>query len=145
MTRFALTLVALVKTIDVTGREVNPAYQMVFRLYSDGTTEKAIVGDQSKWPPTGGYALHARKIWLTLVFAPLFFSAPTSGDRLAPLPRLRQELLRTRLVCRSGHGGRRVTSRPAQSASGGVDLLPRRQHRGHHFGATQISTSTPCH
>ena len=47
MTRFALTLVALVKTIDVTGREVqNPAYQMVFRLYSDGTTEKAIVGDR---------------------------------------------------------------------------------------------------
>ena len=37
----------LVKTIDVTGREVrNPAHQMVFRLYSDGTTEKAIVGDR---------------------------------------------------------------------------------------------------
>ena len=37
----------LVKTMDVTGREVqNPAYQMVFRLYSDGTTEKAIVGDR---------------------------------------------------------------------------------------------------
>lgn len=38
----------LVKTIDVTGREVrNPAHQMVFRLYSDGTTEKAIVGDRN--------------------------------------------------------------------------------------------------
>ena len=37
----------LVKTIDVTGREVrNSAHQMVFRLYSDGTTEKAIVGDR---------------------------------------------------------------------------------------------------
>ena len=37
----------LVKTIDVTGREVrNPAHQMVFRLYSDGTSEKAIVGDR---------------------------------------------------------------------------------------------------
>lgn len=37
----------LIKTIDVTGREVrNPAHQMVFRLYSDGTTEKAIVGDR---------------------------------------------------------------------------------------------------
>lgn len=37
----------LVKTIDVTGRDVqNPAHQMVFRLYSDGTTEKAIVGDR---------------------------------------------------------------------------------------------------
>ena len=37
----------LVKTIDITGREVrNSAHQMVFRLYSDGTTEKAIVGDR---------------------------------------------------------------------------------------------------
>ena len=36
----------LVKTIDVTGREIrNPAHQMVFRLFSDGTTEKAIAGD----------------------------------------------------------------------------------------------------
>ena len=38
----------LVKTLDVTGREVqNPAHQMVFRLYSDGTTEKAIIGDRN--------------------------------------------------------------------------------------------------
>ena len=38
----------LVKIIDITGREVrNPAHQMVFRLYSDGTTEKVIVGDRN--------------------------------------------------------------------------------------------------
>lgn len=37
----------LIKTIDVTGREVlYPSNQMVFRLYSDGTVDKAIIGDR---------------------------------------------------------------------------------------------------
>ena len=41
-------MLMLVKTIDVTGREIrNPAHQMVFRLFSDGTTEKAIAGDRN--------------------------------------------------------------------------------------------------
>lgn len=39
----------LIRTIDVTGREVrNPANQMVFRLYSDGSVEKAIMGDREQ-------------------------------------------------------------------------------------------------
>lgn len=37
----------LVRTIDVTGREVeHPTQQMVFRVYSDGSVEKAIVRDR---------------------------------------------------------------------------------------------------
>ena len=37
----------LVKTIDITGREVEQAdRQMVFRLFSDGSVEKAIATDR---------------------------------------------------------------------------------------------------